>query len=631
MDQTRINEQERTAEFSVSSETPVERWFGFEILDHSPEAIDLSRFKDGAAHRDTHYGDQIGIIEDCWIDQQQRKLRERVRYSKSARGNEIFQDVLDGIRRNVSIRYEIHELILEKEVEGVSYYRVTKWTPIHSSEEADGADPTVGHGRSEDHPEDIIPLNLDGNKSIEDQINDFNNRNENKLKIIITNNRSSKMTPEEKAALEAENQRKLAEAVKDAEKKAALRVADIYKIADDFAANLPGVKLREEASRYVAENKSVEEFRQFVMSKFKEPDALRTPVTNVGLNENEKRNFSLRNAILAMVEGRVDKLGVEFEASKTIADKLGRAQGKSNLFIPFEIQNRQIDISSLPAQLRDLVVGTPASGGYTVQYQYIPQSFIEILNNAMALQQAGVTRIDGLQGNIPMTREASSNIFYMVAESNGPTQSDVTFAQTIATPKTGGVLTKMSHKFLLQNSIGGEAYVNRKLGIAAALGVDYQGIYGSGATNNVRGLKNWSGIGGEVGAGFTRAKAINMLTQVKQANALTLGEFKWLANALTSSYLLNKEISPNTAKFLLDEVSGKMINHNMIESEQLVDGDLFGGIWSAMMLMFWNVVEIRANEFGTGFAAGDVEVRALVDFDTFVEYPGAFSLAENVN
>lgn len=539
--------------------------------------------------------------------------------------------MLDGIRRNVSIRYEIHELVLEKEVDGVSYYRVTRWTPIHSSEEADGADPTVGHGRSEDHPEDIIPLTLDSSKSIEDQINEFNNRNENKLKIIITNNRSSKMTPEEKAALEAENQRKLAEAVKDAETRAALRVADIYKIADDFAANLPGVKLREEASRFIAENKSVEEFRQFVMNKFKEPSALRTPVTDIGLSENDKKTFSLRNAILAMVEGRVDKLGVEYEASKTIAEKLGRAQGKANLFIPNEIQNRQIDISKLPPAVRDLVVGTPASGGYTVQYQYIPQSFIEILNNAMALQQAGVTRIDGLQGNIPMTRELSSNLFYMVAESNGPTQSDITFGQTIASPKTGGALTKMSHKFLLQNSVGGEAYVNRKLGIACALGIDYQGIYGPGSANNVRGLKNWSGIGGEVGAGFTRAKAISMLTQVKQANALTLGEFKWLSNALTSSYLFNKEISPNTAKFLLDETTGKMINRSLIESEQVVDGELYGGIWNAMMLMFWNVVEIRANEYGSGFAAGDVEVRALVDFDTFVEYPGAFALAEGVN
>lgn len=438
------------------------------------------------------------------------------------------------------------------------------------------------------------------------------------------------MDEKELKALEEKHQREL-EAAKKAGEKRSQEIANIYAIADDFQANLPGIDLRDLAKKFITENKSDDDFRILVMSKFKEPNALRTPVTNLGLSENEKKNFSLREAVLAMVNGTVDKLGVEYEASRTIADKLGRSQGKSNLFIPFEIQNRQVDISKLSKAERDLVVGTPSAGGYTVQYQYIPQSFIEILNNAMALQQAGVTRIDGLQGNIPMTRELTSNIFYMVAESNAPTQSDITFAQTIASPKTGGALTKMSHKFLLQNSIGGEAYINRKLGIACALGIDYQGIYGSGAPNNVKGLKNWSGIGGETGAGFTRAKAISMLTQVKQANALTLGEFKWLSNALTASTLMNKEISTSTAKFLLDDLTGRMINKVLVESEQIADDELYGGIWSAMMLMFWNVVEIRANEFGAGFAAGDVEVRALVDFDTFVEYPGAFALAEGVS
>lgn len=590
----------------------------------------LDRFKDGAAHRDTHWGDQIGIIEGCWIDQQERKLRVKVRYSKSARGEEIFQDVKDGIRKNVSIRYEIHELILEKEVEGVSYYRITKWEPIHSSEEADGADPKVGHGRSEDHPETVIPIQIDGTKSFEDQINEFNNRNESKLKIIITNNRSSKMTDEELKALKEQHERALKDAAEAGEKRA-LEIANMYAIADDFQKNVPGVDLRELAKKHIEEKKSETDFRTAVMAKLKEPNALRTPSTQIGLSDGETKKFSTREAILAMVEGKVDQLGVEYEASRTIAEKLGRAQGKNNLFLPYEIQNRQIDISKLPAEVRDLIVGTPSAGGYTVKYEYIAKSFIEILNNAMALQQVGATKIEGLQGNVPMTRELSSNLFYMVAESNGPTQSDVSFGQTVASPKTGGALTKMSHKFIVQNSVGGEAYINRKLGMACALGIDYQGIYGSGAANNPRGLKNWSGIGGELGAGFTRAKAISMLTQVKQANALVLGEFKWLSNALTASTLFNKEISPNTAKFLLDDMTGKMINKQLVESEQLIDNELYGGIWSALMLMFWNVVEIKANEFGTGFAAGDIEVRALVDFDTFVEYPGAFALAEGVN
>jgi len=40
---------DRTLTFSFSSEQPVQRWFGDEILSHAPGAADLSRLNDGAA------------------------------------------------------------------------------------------------------------------------------------------------------------------------------------------------------------------------------------------------------------------------------------------------------------------------------------------------------------------------------------------------------------------------------------------------------------------------------------------------------------------------------------------------------------------------------------------------------
>jgi hypothetical protein len=51
----------------------------------------------------------------------------------SARGEEIFQDVLDGIRVNASVGYIIHDLILEKQEEDVATYRVTDWEPYEGS------------------------------------------------------------------------------------------------------------------------------------------------------------------------------------------------------------------------------------------------------------------------------------------------------------------------------------------------------------------------------------------------------------------------------------------------------------------------------------------------------------------
>ena len=59
-------------DISMSSEYPVARWFGTEILDHSPGAVDLSRAKLGLSFLDSHIAEAvIGIVENVsvvWVD-----------------------------------------------------------------------------------------------------------------------------------------------------------------------------------------------------------------------------------------------------------------------------------------------------------------------------------------------------------------------------------------------------------------------------------------------------------------------------------------------------------------------------------------------------------------------------------
>ena len=78
--------ESRTVKMSVSSEAPVTRnWGGvegIEVLDHSPDSIDLTRFERGAApllldHDPTK---QIGVIDSIRLDQSQRNLRATARF-----------------------------------------------------------------------------------------------------------------------------------------------------------------------------------------------------------------------------------------------------------------------------------------------------------------------------------------------------------------------------------------------------------------------------------------------------------------------------------------------------------------------------------------------------------------------
>src|SRR3954469_10253994 len=143
-----IDKEARTAWLSIASDAPYERWFGIEILDMNKKSIRTERLDAGFAILVGHdTSDQAGVAMKHEITSQKR-LRVQARSSRSARGEEIFQDVLDGIRVNASVGYMIHDLVLEREEEGVATYRVTDWEPYEGSLVAVPADTTVGVGRA---------------------------------------------------------------------------------------------------------------------------------------------------------------------------------------------------------------------------------------------------------------------------------------------------------------------------------------------------------------------------------------------------------------------------------------------------------------------------------------------------
>lgn len=146
-----IDQEARTAWLSIASERPYERWWGIEVLDHKKQSIRDERLRAGAALLVGHDpGDQVGVVEKFEITAQ-KKLRILARFGRSARAEEIWQDVLDGIRRNTSVGYIIHDLVLEKSEEGINTYRVTDWEPLEGSLVSIPADPSVGLGRQHAH------------------------------------------------------------------------------------------------------------------------------------------------------------------------------------------------------------------------------------------------------------------------------------------------------------------------------------------------------------------------------------------------------------------------------------------------------------------------------------------------
>lgn len=142
-----IDEESRTVKIAVSSEEPVERSFGMEVLSHEEEHIDLSFLRSGRAPLLLDHDPEkvIGVIKNVELDSSTRRLRAEVRFGRGALAREAFDDVLDGIRSNISVGYSISEMKKRDK----DTYVATRWSPVEASLVSIPADKSVGVGRSE--------------------------------------------------------------------------------------------------------------------------------------------------------------------------------------------------------------------------------------------------------------------------------------------------------------------------------------------------------------------------------------------------------------------------------------------------------------------------------------------------
>ena len=148
LDTKRADDSARRVEASLSSEEPVPRFFGHEILSHRADAIDLSKAVEGLPLLFSHDPlTVVGIAERIRISG--TKLKASLRFGHTPKADELWSLVKDSILCGMSIGYRV--LAMERSGEtstGESLFTVTKWQPIEASLAAVPADPSIGVGRS---------------------------------------------------------------------------------------------------------------------------------------------------------------------------------------------------------------------------------------------------------------------------------------------------------------------------------------------------------------------------------------------------------------------------------------------------------------------------------------------------
>jgi HK97 family phage major capsid protein len=636
-----INEDDRTVELAFSSESAeVERWFGIEVLGHDSGEIDLSRFKDGAAVLINHDPSRHhGVIERAKVSD--GVGRATVRFGTSDQASESFQMIVDGIWRHISVGYFVHEMQLVTERDdGPSVYRVNKWQPFELSFVAIPADfkfSGVGRTIGFDTPDG---QNGFSEKMLERAIRKAIKRNDKRRKVMPPENETDQQRSERLSAEAATRTAEITAAAdaagndaRDAERQ---RVAELIKTGAQYGAD----DLAREAINSGAD---VHELNRQILERGG-IKATRAEDPNIGLTPGESRSFSFNRLLNHLVDPN-DKKNREAAAFELECSNAAAAVTKKDVrgaLVPFDVLSTARPGQSTDAHKRAMTVGTPADGGDLVATDLLDESFIDKLENAIALVQCGVTMLPGLNGNIAIPRQTGGASHFWLAENGAPTESNATFDQVAMTPKTVGAFTEISRRLLLQSSIGAEAFTINELALRLALAIDSAGINGSGAGNQPTGVLNAAGVGVTSlgtpdGGALSWAGIVDMETAVANANA-ALGSLCYLTTPNARGSAKKTFIDAGSGERIWDSrAPGTPLNgYRAVVSNQvpndLVEGSsgatlsavLFGN-WADLIVGMWGGLDIQVNPYSLD-TTGAVRVTSFQDVDIALRHPESFNI-----
>lgn len=666
LDRAKVDKAARTVPLSFSSELPVDRWFGTEILDHSPRSVRMGRLNNGGPLLLDHDRNmQIGVVESAAIDKD-KKGRAVVRFSKSARADEIFQDVLDGIRRLVSVGYRIHKTETKQEAGGVESVRVVDWEPFEISIVSIPADESVGVGRSGNNPSAHTSNNLSQNTSMNREqmmaalraagIQFDDRASDETLRSLLPAGTTAPAPAQEQnpatppaatqraadpAPAPAPSQRAqvnaptpVQSAGPSAEQAIAAerrRVADIEALADQVRAN--GVTI--DHRRAIADGVPAEAFQRAAFEALLARQTAYAPGgSGDGLSRRESRDLSqfsiVRGIRSIMNNGGLDGLEREMHQEAIREAQRSGINLEGNFHIPAMVLNHG---------RRDMTAtgGTDGSeGGASISTQL--GSFIDLLYARLVLRGLGAQVLTGLQGNIALPKLVNGSTPMNLAENAPAPESNPTMDQIALTPHRASTFVEVSQQLMIQSSTDIEAMVRNDLLTSLALMFEARAINGTGIGNQPLGILNTTGIGsvagGANGAAPTWAQMVALETAVASSNA-DVGTLGYLTNVNVRGKLKTTSVVEGQNGFIWSVGDTPINGHRVAVTTQVpnnltkgtsagVASAIIFGNFADLILAQWGGISVMANPYSRD-TEGLIRLTINAYHDNAVRRPESFA------
>ena len=613
-------------ELPVSSEYEVRRdwpFEGLEVLEHTPEAVNLERFRDGAAViTGGHYSETlVGAVVGAEV--RARRLYARVRFGSIEEARRELTLIREGVRRNVSIRYRIDRMERTTQEGELDRYTAKRWTPIHVALVADPADPSVGFSRSDesrDHRTEVLTLELERSDNHQAQEGQT-------MTTESTPAASAQATP----AVDPEAVRRDVREQEDARRREILSLGRQFNRTDD-------------ALEALAEGATVAQFKDRLLDSVKPGEALESTQdpAHLGMENRDVRRYSVFRLLRHLADPGNQRLreeaGLELEASRTVENATDtEARGA---FVPTDILRSELNVDGVVrsglvdhmthgAKLRQ-ILGQRAEmratvatlGADLVGTDHLGGSFIDVLRNTSAVMPRA-TVLSGLQGNVEIPKKTAATAGSWVATEGANTaEDDMTIDEVTMAPHDVGAHVILRRRLMLQASPDVENMARMDLAMGVALAIDAAAISGTGSSGQPTGFLNAGTIGAwslvsdppATHAADPQWSDVLALWKLVASNNALFGDLGWLMGANHAAHFLGRDKGTDTGRFVMESLR-ELLGYPVVLSEQCPADTVAFLNFRQVLVGLWGGLDLLVDPYSASKSAS-VVVRAIQSVDT---------------
>jgi HK97 family phage major capsid protein len=634
LDRAQSNGERLEIPVSIASEAIIDDpWLGPVKWSMDASAVDLSRASaHGIPVLEMHERDlPIGRVFGPRVEN--GRLIGTLRFSRSDKGQKIYADCVDGILTDTSVG-----AIITAVREESSHLVAIRWQPREVSLVDTGADPSVGVFRQQAAPAPVAPLEFspaqlaDIRLAVAEALPALQRASLEPHSAVaqsaMADHAASAVHTLTEQSIMSESPNKAAASAPDSAShvemgvnRAAENTKAIMQLAEFVHQKHPEMGIMRLAEECATFERPFEEFRAQTWEMLRSHQAANPKIAaaqpDLGLSAKETRSFSIVRAALAQLTGDWKRAGFELECSRAIAEDLGKAP--RGFFVPTEVQ-RQMGAQSLQ---RTQSVGDPTAGGFIVSQDYRGDLFVEALRAQSVAMMAGVRSMPGLVGNVTIPVQTGSATFGWIQEGVDGSSSALSFGAINMAPRTIAGAVPMTRRLLMQSSPAIEQLVRQDLITGAALALDDAILEGSGHSGVPLGISNHPSINTSTITSATTPdwdEMVEFETTVATDNALG-GRLAFITTPAIRGILKTKSKDTGSGLFVLE--GGEVNGYPVYVSTQLATSAILFGDWTQIMVGFWGVLDVKADE-STLAASGGLVLRAFQDADVAIRHAVAF-------